>query len=285
MRSKLFVPGSRPELFGKALASEADAISIDLEDAVVESRKAQARTEVAAFLQSAEARSSRKAIIVRINAVDTPHFEADVHAIARVGVALLNLPKVESPEHIHAAIAILNRVETDIRIHEPIGLLVNIETPKGLRYASDIAAAHPRVAGLQLGYVDLFDSLGIERRDAANVHALMFAVRIAAGQAGKFAYDGAFADVPDVQGFRAEAQMARRLGYWGKSCIHPTQIELANEVFHPGAEDIAYARRVVQASREAASRGVGAFVLDGRMIDAPSIRRAEAIVAASLTSD
>jgi citrate lyase subunit beta/citryl-CoA lyase len=134
---------------------------------------------------------------------------------------------------------------------------------------------------LQLGYLDLFGSLGIDRRDAASVHATLFAVRTAAGSANVFAYDGAFADVNDAGGFKAEAQMARALGYWGKSCIHPSQIALANEVFRPRAEEIAYAQRVIDASREAEARGVGAFVLDGRMIEVPIVRRAEAIVAMS----
>lgn len=103
MRSKLFVPGSRPELFAKALASAADAISIDLEDSVVESRKAEARATVREFLLSAEARSTSKVIIVRVNALNTPHFEADVIAITQPGLALLNLPKPESADDVLAA--------------------------------------------------------------------------------------------------------------------------------------------------------------------------------------
>ncbi len=281
MRSKLFVPGSRPELFAKALASAADAISIDLEDSVVENRKAEARATVRDFLLSAQARSTTKAIIVRVNALDTPHFEADVMAVVQQGLALLNLPKPERREDIHSAVAMLERAEAANGVTARIGLLANIETPKGLRFAAEIAAAHPRVAGLQLGYVDLFGSLGIERRDAASVHATLFAVRTAAGAADVFAYDGAFADVNDAEGFKAEAQMARALGYWGKSCIHPSQVSLANDVFGPRAEEIAYAQRVIEASREAEARGMGAFVLDGRMIEVPVVRRAEAIVAIS----
>ncbi|MGH8309389.1 MAG: HpcH/HpaI aldolase/citrate lyase family protein, partial [Steroidobacteraceae bacterium] len=233
MRSKLFVPGSRPELFAKALASDADAISIDLEDSVAGNRKAEARALVGKFLQSAEIRAANKVIIVRVNALSTPHFEADLLAIAQSGLALLNLPKPESADDIHAAIAVLERAEVANSVNEPIRVLANIESPKGLRNAAEIAAAHPRVSGLQLGYGDLFEPLGIDRRDAASVHAVMFAVRMAAGAAGVFAYDGAFADLQDPKGFRAEAEMARRLGYWGKSCIHPSQIALANEVFRP----------------------------------------------------
>lgn len=281
MRSKLFVPGSRPELFAKALASPADAISIDLEDSVVESRKAEARATVRAFLLSAEVRSTSRIIIVRVNALHTPHFEADVMAIAQPALALLNLPKPESAADVHAAVAVLERAEAANGVDRPMQVLANIETPRGLRFAAEIAAAHPRIAGLQLGYLDLFGSLGIDRQDAAGVHATLFAVRTAAGSAGAFAYDGAFADVQDTQGFRAEAEMARRLGYWGKSCIHPSQIAVANEVFRPRDDEIAYALRVIEASHLTNGRGVGAFMLDGRMIDVPIVRRAEAIVAMS----
>jgi citrate lyase subunit beta/citryl-CoA lyase len=107
---------------------------------------------------------------------------------------------------------------------------------------------------------------------------------MAAGTAGVFAYDGAFADVADPQAFRAEAELARRLGYWGKSCIHPSQVEMANDVFAPGEAELAYARRVLEACEKAESRGAGAFMVDGRMIDLPSIKRAKVIVAASARS-
>lgn len=279
MRSKLFVPGSRPELFAKALASQADAIAIDLEDSVAENRKVEARALVAQFLQSDEVRATHKVVIVRVNALQTPHFEADVMAITQAGLALLNLPKPESAEDVLAAIAVLARAEAANDVIQPVRILANIETPKALRRASEIAGAHPRVAGLQLGFGDLFEPLGIDRRDRGNVHAAMFAVRMAAGEAGVFAFDGAFADVQDSAGYRAEAEMARRLGFWGKSCIHPSQIALANDVFRPSDEDIIHAERVLDASRQADADGVGAFMVDGKMIDIPFIRRAEVIVA------
>jgi citrate lyase subunit beta/citryl-CoA lyase len=162
--------------------------------------------------------------------------------------------------------------------------LLTIESPRALQSAARIAAAHPRTAGLQLGLSDLFGPLGIERHNNANVHAAMYALRMAAGTAGVFAYDGAFADVADPQAFRAEAELARRLGYWGKSCIHPSQVEMANDVFAPGEAELAYARRVLEACEKAESRGAGAFMVDGRMIDLPSIKRAKVIVAASARS-
>lgn len=275
MRSKLFVPGSRPELFAKALASKADAISFDLEDSVAEGRKTEARTMVADFLRSDAARHGGKDLIVRVNAPGTPQFEADLLAIAQTGLALVNLPKCESADELRAAIAVLEKAEASNGVAQPLRILANVETPRGLRFAAEIAAAHPRVDGLQIGYLDLFEPLGVDRKDRAAVRAVMFAVRMAAGEAGVFAYDGAFADMKDMQGFRAEAEMARRLGYWGKSCIHPRQIAVVNEVFQPTSEEIAYADRVVKAAREASAAGRGAFMLDDRMIDAAAIRRAK----------
>lgn len=281
MRSKLFVPGSRPELFAKALAGDADALSIDLEDAVAPERKSEARALVARFLGSPEVLASNKLVIVRVNALDTPHFEVDVRAVAHQRLDLLNLPKVESADDVRACFDALDRACSANGVEPTLRVLANIETPRGLRCAAEIAAAHPRVAGLQLGYVDLFSPAGIERRDAANVHAAMFAIRMASAEAGIFAYDGAYPDMQDDAGFRAEAEMARRLGFLGKSCIHPRQVPIANEIFRPSDQEIAEAQRVVDAAREAAAKGQGAFTVDGRMIDAPAVRRAHVIVESS----
>lgn len=279
MRSKLFVPGVRPELFAKALAGEADALSFDLEDSVPEQRKDEARGNVAGFVQSQPACDAAKVIVVRVNALGTPYFEADLLAVAGPGVAMINVPKVESAEDILAVVAVLERAEAGNGIDAPIRLLATIETPRGLRLAAGIASAHPRVAGLQLGLADLFEPHGIDRHDPANLHAALYAMRMAAAEAGVFAWDAAFADLGDADGFRAEAMMARRLGFAGKSCIHPSQVALANEVFQPDAEQIDAARRIVAASHEAGARGRGAFVVDGRMVDLPFLKRAEAIVA------
>jgi citrate lyase subunit beta/citryl-CoA lyase len=282
MRSKLFVPGARPELFAKAWAGEADALSFDLEDSVPAERKAEAREQVAGFLRAQAARKAGKLIIVRTNSLDTPHFEADVLAMAGTGVDLINLPKIERADDVLAAVAVLERAESSQGVTRPIRLRVNIETPRALRSAARLAGAHPRVVGLQLGLADLFEPLGIDRQDVANVHATMFAVRVAAGEAGVFACDGAFADVQNLPAFRAEALMARRLGYIGKSCIHPGQVPLANELFRASAEEVAAAQRVVAAARVAAAEGRAAFVVDGRMVDPPFVRRAEAIVASAV---
>jgi citrate lyase subunit beta/citryl-CoA lyase len=279
MRSKLFVPGSRPELFTKALASQADAVSFDLEDSVVAARKEEARAGLGAWLGSGALAGCDKVVIARVNGMDTPFFEADVAAVARPGVHMLNLPKPESADDVRRAAAALAAAEAANGVTEPIRLLINIESAGSLRMARELAAAHPRVAGLQLGLGDLFEPLGIDRRDTASVHAAMFALRMAAAEAGVFAYDAAFADIKDTEAFRVEAEMARRLGFLGKSCIHPSQIALANAVFRPGDEEIAHSLRVLEAAAAARAAGAGAFVVDGRMIDPPFYLRAEAIVA------
>ena len=277
MRSKLFVPATRPELFAKALGSAADGICIDLEDAVSESRKDEARDIVRQLLQSGEA-ATDKTLIVRVNAMDTPHFERDMAAVAQPGVHLINLPKPASAAHVRAAIDALERAERANGVRSPIGMLLNIETPSALRLASELALAHPRVKGLQLGLGDLFEPLGIARREPAAIQQAMFAVRIAAGEAGVYAYDSAFADIADAAGYRAEAMLARNLGFLGKTCIHPSQVAVANDVFRPTDEEIAHARKVVEATREADAQGLGAYVVDGRMIDIPFVIRARAIV-------
>lgn len=277
MRSKLFVPASRPELFAKALASAADSVSFDLEDSVGPDQKVTARQTLAAALAGAEAAASAKILIVRINTPNGPHFAADLDAVVHARVDYLNLPKVESAAEVAAACAAIAAVEKARGIARPIPLLVNIESPRALRLAAEIAAADPRVAGLQLGFADLLEPLGIARDHAAAIQQIQLMVRLAAGEAGRWAYDAAFGDIKNPDAFRAEALAARRLGFLGKSCIHPSQIAIANEVFQPSEAEIAWAHRVVAA----AAQHSGAFALEGKMIDEPFVRRARAVVAAA----
>lgn len=281
MRSKLFVPGARPELFAKALAGDADALSFDLEDAVAEERKGEARQAVADFVASAAVAQAAKVIIVRTNAPDSPHFAQDLAAVVHPGVTLLNLPKIESPRALLTAVAMIEDAERANGVDRPIGLLVNIETPSALAAAARIAGAHRRVAGLQLGLGDLFEPHGVDRTDPRNVHAAMFALRMAAVQAGVFAMDGAFAGLDDDAGYTEEARMARRLGFVGKSCVHPRQVPLANAAFAPSEAELAAARRIVEAAHAASTQSRGAFVVDGRMVDLPFLKRAEALLAAA----
>jgi len=271
MRSKLFVPCSRPDFFAKALAGDADALSFDLEDAVPAGDKAAARARLADWLRSDAVATSAKTIIVRINAADTPYFADDLAALTGVRADLVNLPKVEAPDTVCAVAA---RMEA-----AGIGaaLLVNIESAAGMAQAAAIARAHPRVVGLQVGLNDMFASLGIDRRDARHVHAALWAIRLAAGEASRLAYDGAWPDLADDDGFRTEAELARSLGFLGKSCIHPRQVAIANAVFDR-SDDVARAKRLLAAAVEAEAQGRGAFVFEGAMTDAPAIAAARETV-------
>ena len=265
IRSKLFVPGFRPELFPKAVVSEADALSFDLEDSVAEDRKVEAREAVAGFLRERSAEIAQT-VIVRVNGLRSGLFAADLAALAGCGVNLFNIPKVESAEDIRRA---LDAIPGEVKI------LANIETPKGLRLAAEIATADARVAGLQVGFVDLFSQCGIDSQEAAAKYSIRLAVRLAAAEAGIAVYDSAFAEVKNPDAFRAEAEAARRLGFTGKSCIHPAQVAIANHVFTPPAAEIAQAEEILAAARE---RGEGVFMLDGQMVDKPILERARAVV-------
>ncbi|MGN0857829.1 MAG: HpcH/HpaI aldolase/citrate lyase family protein [Stenotrophomonas sp.] len=279
MRSKLFVPGARPELFAKALAGDADALSFDLEDSVPEAGKEAARQAIAGFLTDPALAASSKCVIVRTNAADSPHFAGDLAAMAQPRVDLLNIPKLESAAQVQAIAAALEAAEAANGVSRPIGLLLNVETPAGLRHAAALAAAHPRVAGLQLGLADLFAVNGIARTPA-NVHAALFALRMAAAEAGVFAYDSAWPNVSDEDGFHSEAGLARDLGFLGKSCIHPKQVAWANAVFSVSEQRLDEARRIVAAATAAETSGRGAFLFEGRMIDTPFLRQAQMLLAA-----
>ncbi|HEY4998283.1 MAG TPA: aldolase/citrate lyase family protein, partial [Usitatibacter sp.] len=161
MRSKLFVPGSRPELFAKAMASAADGLSFDLEDAVDEAMKDEARRALAGFLRALEP-GHGKTIIVRVNGLATQHFAADIEAVVGTGIDLVNLPKPESADDVRECADAIAKVERDAGV-EPIGILANIESPKAFRLAAEIATASPRVKGLQAGWGDLLEPLDIDR--------------------------------------------------------------------------------------------------------------------------
>jgi citrate lyase subunit beta/citryl-CoA lyase len=278
VRSKLFVPASRPELFAKAVAGDADALSFDLEDAVDEAAKPAARIELQRFFGAPPDNLREKLVIVRVNGVDSPHFERDIEAVVCDSLNVINLPKVESAEMVRAAAEQLQRIERVRGLASSVRILANIESARGLRLAHDIAASHSRVMGLQVGLGDLFSPLGIVGSEPAATQAVRIAVRLAAGEAGIAAFDGAFVNIADPDGYRADAQAAQRLGFSGKSCIHPSQVPVANEVFRPDQSDIDHAIRVVAAAARAKQEGVGAFVVDGRLVDGPFITRAIRLV-------
>jgi citrate lyase subunit beta / citryl-CoA lyase len=252
-RSYLFVPATRPERFAKAHASGADAVVVDLEDAVAPDDKAAAREALAAALDPA------RPVVVRINAAGTRWFDEDLELCAHPGVAAVMLPKAEG---IDAACAVVERTLRDV--------LALVETAAGIETARAIARV-PGVVRLAFGSLDLKADLGVEGDDdelLAFRSELVLASRLG-GLAAPV--DGVCTAIGDAQRLRAETVRARRLGFGAKLCIHPSQPTEVNAAFAPDAAELDWARRVVEGFR--AARG-GVFLLDGRMIDAPVHRRA-----------
>ncbi|WP_029918020.1 HpcH/HpaI aldolase/citrate lyase family protein [Pelobacter seleniigenes] len=278
LRSKLFVPGNRPDLFSKALRSAVDAVSFDLEDAVHPSLKSSARKTLADFIKGDDVKKTDKLIIIRINDLSKPEAPDDIKAVVSPRLDIVNIPKVESCADIKKAVALLRQEEEEQGMTRQIAILANIETPKGLRCAAEIACADSRVMGLQIGFADLFGALGVNRQDLMATHQVRLSVRIAAGEAGIDAYDAAFLNIKDHDALRAEAQISKQLGFAGKSCIHPSQIEPVNDVFMPSDIEITQARELLEYARLHDQSGEGVFVFNGQMIDKPVIEAAERIV-------
>ena len=261
-RSILFVPGDRPERFAKALAAGADAICIDLEDAVPPSRKDQARRSVARFLNGR--RSPPAPVVVRVNDPVGGEGERDAAALAdcRPPDAFM-IPKARTPADVRVAARALPAVP----------LLPLIETARGLENAVDIAA-RDGVAGLIFGGFDLAIELGAEPGWEALLYARSRVVH-AAALGGVSATDMPRRDFGEMAVLREEAKRARHIGFAGKAAIHPAQIPVIHEVFTPSATEVRRARAILEADRAA---GGGAVALDGKMVDRPVVEAARRII-------
>lgn len=277
-RSKLFAPGNRPDLMAKALASKADSVSFDLEDAVPAAEKENARRLVAERL--ADLAGCAKEIVVRVNGAESAALIDDLEAVARPGLDVVNLPKVEDPRQIYLVDRMLAHLEAKRGIERPIAVAATLETPRGLRLALDIALASPRVSALQLGLGDLSAVVGLQPSGDGPAYPRAL-IAFAAAEAGIDALDSAFTDIADPAGFEAEARRARALGLRGKSCIHPTQIEAANRVFGPTAAELEEARGMVDAYDAATRRGIGAVAHAGKLVDFPIAEQARRLLAAA----
>ncbi|MGE3927600.1 MAG: CoA ester lyase [Lautropia sp.] len=278
-RSMLFVPSTSDRKIDKACASPADAVILDLEDAVAIAEKPAARR----LLRDIVGVPRRLPAWVRINAMSTPFCLQDVIATTIPGMAGIILPKAESAEEIRRIDWLMSQVEIETGLAVgSVGLMAIVETSRGLVNVDAIAAASPRLVRLLYGAVDLAADMTIDIDDAsgASGHA-RFAIARASAAAGLQApLDTAFADFANLTELRATSQRAKGLGFGGKSCIHPTQVPVVNEVFAPSAREIAWAERVVAAFAEAEARGQGAVQIDGEMIDYPVVYRAQRILGA-----
>nr|MBF0682792.1 CoA ester lyase [Pseudomonas sp.] len=263
-RSALFVPASRPERIPKALASGADVIIVDLEDAVEANAKDTARDALAAFLDG----NPEAGILVRINGVGTPEHDADLAMCnARSGVAGIMLPKTESAAHVQAVAA----------GGKPVWPIV--ETAAAMLALGEITRASG-IARIAFGSLDFGLDLGLNQNSEAALALLDHArcqILLHSRAAGLAApLDGVHAAISDTDGLQRYAQRARDLGFGGMLCIHPSQVAAVHAAFAVSEKELAWARSVVQ---EAERTGLAAFRLDGEMVDAPVIGRAREILA------
>lgn len=302
-RSELAVPGSRVELFEKAAKGPVDVIFLDLEDAVAPDAKDTARKNVIQALNEVDWRG--KTLSLRINGLDTHWMYRDVIDVLEGAVDRLDLimiPKAGTAADIYALDMLVTQIETATKAKKRIGFEMIIETALGMANVEAIAGASKRNESLHFGVADyaastkaktvniggphpqygvLTDKDAEGKRDfvwADPWHYAISRMVVAARAHGLRPIDGPFGDFSDPDGFRAQANRAAVLGCEGKWAIHPSQVALANEVFGPSKEELAKAKRVLDAMVEAQAAGKGAVALDGKLIDNASIKQAEVLL-------
>ena len=290
-RSELAVPGSNPALFEKAAASNADYVFLDLEDAVAPGDKVQARLNVIEALQTIDWRGAGKTICVRINGLDTHYMYRDVvDVVEQAGdrIDTIMIPKVGVPGDVYMVEAMVNQIEMAMGFENPIGLEALIETTLGMANVEAIAQCSQRLEALHFGVADYAASCRARTVTIGGLnpdypgdqwHEGLSRMLVACRAYGLRAIDGPFGDFGDPDAFVLSARRAAALGYEGKWAIHPSQINLAHEVFSPPEAEVDKATQILAAIEEAAAEGKGAAQLDGRMIDAASARMAENVVA------
>jgi citrate lyase beta subunit len=265
-RSFLFAPASDEHKLRKALASEADIVVTDLEDAVPFEQKDAARDVVRGVLAERQT-GSGSLVAIRVNGADTTFFAADVSLVQELRPDVLVLPKATP-----AAVGALDA--------EGPPVVAIVETADGLRHAYELAAL-PQVDALIVGTIDLGVELRLEQRaDGLEIlYARSKVVLDSAAAGARGPVDRVFVDVRDGSGLEADARFARSLGFRGKACIHPDQVDIVNRVFTPSGEELSRARRVVEAYEHAVGEGEGVTALDGEMIDLPVVERARQVLA------
>ena len=290
-RSMLYVPASRPSMIEKAAASEADAVCIDLEDAVSADEKAASRANVIRAFKELD--FGRKLKAFRMNGIDTPFGYRDViEVVEEVGdrLDIVMMPKAHLPQDVRFVCMLLTQIEKAKGFDRQIGLEVQIESAKGFMWLREISEASPRLQALIFGPGDYSASMQMPVANIGEMdendqiypghrwHAVMHAVVAAARAQGLRAIDGPYAGYKDAAGLEKAARIARVMGFDGKQCIHPSQVAIVNRIFSPSAEEIAHAQGVVEAYEEAARSGRGTVGRDGKMIDYANIRMAKALL-------
>lgn len=287
MRSLLFVPGHRPRMVQRALGqgefvpSGLDIVILDLEDGVPLDEKDRARAAIA-FVLGLPSKGEGPARYVRVNR-DAGARDADLAAVLRPGLEGIVAPKIDHPDEVALLARDLDEREDAAGMARgSIRLVPSIESARGLVDAHAIAASTDRVIALLFGAEDFARDLSLPTEREAEAAELLYArsaVVVAAVAARRQAIDGIWPDVTDREGLRRDTLQARRLGFTGKSLIHPDQIETINEVFSPSVAEVSYARRVIDAFEGAQLKGLGAVALDGKLLDQPIVERARRTLA------
>ncbi len=261
-RSVLYMPGSNARALEKAKTLAADALILDLEDAVAPDAKAAARGQVCEAVGGGG--YGEREIVVRVNGLGTPWGRDDIMEAARSGADALLLPKVEGAESVHEALSLMGFAGAP----ESMAVWCMMETPLAILHAERIAAASPRVAALVMGTSDLTKDLGARHTpDRVAMAASLGLCVLAARTHHLAALDGVHLDLQDGEGFESACRQGRDMGFDGKTLIHPRQVDPANRIFGPSADDVAGARRIIDAHTQAAQAGQGIVVIDGRLVE------------------
>jgi citrate lyase subunit beta/citryl-CoA lyase len=277
LRSFLFAPGNHARRVEKALSLDADAVILDLEDAVATAEKRATRDAVTAALT----RPRRALLYVRVNAVDTEFCYGDLAAIVRPGLDGIILPKVESAAGLATADWLLAQLEREQgMVPRAIDLVPIIETARGLNQIDAILAAGTRVKRVAFGAGDftLDVNMAWSRGEAELAYARAKIVTASRAAGIEAPFDTVWVDLADEEGLEASARTALGFGFQGKMCIHPNQIGVVNRVFTPSEVEIAFAERVVAAFARAEAEGSAAIQLDGKFIDYPILYRAQRVL-------
>ena len=273
-RSVLYMPGANERALEKAKGIPADALILDLEDAVAPDSKPEARARVCAAAASGE--YGAKEIAIRINGIGTQWHDDDIATAAASGPDAIVVPKVNSAEEVAQLVASFEAAGAPAHTK----LWAMLETPVAILNAESIATASDRLTVLVMGTNDLAKELYAEHVPGrAPLHFGLQKCLMAARLAGKVILDGVYNDIKDDEGFRAEALQGKQFGFDGKTLIHPSQVEPCNEVFAPSEDEIEHSRKVIAAFDEAQAEGRGVVTVDGRMIENLHVDNARRILA------
>ena len=279
IRSLVFVPGNRANMLERAKEFPADIIMIDLEDSVPPEEKINARNLAIEWVPKLRALGHR--VMVRVNSLDTGLTRDELTAVVSPDLAGISLGKVESPQDVRDVASILTSLERSVGIElGQVKIIPWIENARALVGAYQIATASDRIVGIAFGGEDYTDDMGRERTATGEeIYFPRATVAVAARAARVASLASPYVLFRNSDGLRADARQARKLGFTGKFAIHPSQIDIINELFSPSDEELAYAQKVVDAWNEAEAQGRGSADLDGRMIDVPVIKRAQNLLA------